>query len=89
MTLYTPWGYTKLMLEKSLKNRLHRLKGQLDKIETDIIAGEDCAKVVPQFLAAKGALVASYEEYVKLSLDSCARSDKTKLKKLIALLVRS
>jgi DNA-binding FrmR family transcriptional regulator len=77
------------MKNKQLNNRLSRLKGQLQKLQDDINNQKDCQDVVPQFLAVKGALVASYEQYVKISLDECAKGDREKLKKLISLLVKA
>ena len=75
-------------MTKKLENRLSRVRGQLDKISTNIANDADCADVIPQFLAVKGAIGAAFEEYVKLSLESCADKDKEKMKKLIALLVK-
>ncbi|MCD5381233.1 MAG: metal-sensitive transcriptional regulator [Candidatus Pacebacteria bacterium] len=77
------------MSNKQLQNRLSRLDGQLKKLQENINNNEDCSDVIPQFLAVKGAVAGSFEEYVKLSLDSCAKSDEKKMTKLINLLVRA
>lgn len=89
MTLHTPSRYNQAMSDIKLQNRLKRLSGQLEKLQANIAADQDCAEVVPQFLAVKGAIAGAFEEYVKLSLESCAKSDKKKIERLIALLVRA
>ena len=76
-------------MNKALDNRLRRLDGQLEKLHTTVTEEADCAEVIPQFLAVKGALAAAFELYVKESLAQCAESDPKKLEKLIALLVRT
>lgn len=77
------------MSNKKLQNRLSRLDGQLKKLRENINNSEDCTDVIPQFLAVKGAIAGAFEEYMKLSLDSCVKSDKEKMVKLISLLVRT
>jgi DNA-binding FrmR family transcriptional regulator len=77
------------MLDKKLENRLKRVAGQLHKIQEDIQNDKDCAEVITQFMAVKGALGGAFEEYVRLSLDSCAKNDEEKIKKLISILVKS
>ncbi|MCA9363246.1 metal-sensitive transcriptional regulator [Candidatus Kaiserbacteria bacterium] len=76
-------------MDQKLINRLSRLEGQLKKLHQNIEEDKDCSSVIVQFMAVKGALAGAYEEYVKLSLDSCARNDKEKMQKLISLLVRN
>jgi DNA-binding FrmR family transcriptional regulator len=77
------------MMDKKLHNRLNRLKGQFNKLHDSIAEGKDCQEVIPQFLAVKGALAGSFEEYVKLSLDSCVETDQCKMKQLIKLLTKN
>jgi DNA-binding FrmR family transcriptional regulator len=77
------------MQEKQLHNRLSRLEGQLRKLHADIEAGKDCSDVVTQFQAVKGALAGAFEEYVKSSLEQCAKKDEKKMEQLIKLLVRA
>jgi DNA-binding FrmR family transcriptional regulator len=77
------------MVSKTFINRLNRLEGQLKKLHQNIEHGADCAEVIPQFLAVKGALGSAFEEYVKESLESCAQSEPEKMKQLIKLLARS
>tara|TARA_B100001989_G_C24505243_1_gene447158 strand:+ start:929 stop:1159 length:231 start_codon:yes stop_codon:yes gene_type:complete len=76
-------------MDKKLHNRLRRLEGQLLKLHESIEGEKDCADVIPQFLAIKGALNGAYEEYIKLSLDKCAKSDDKKIKRLISMLVKA
>lgn len=76
------------MSHKKLQNRLSRLDGQLKKLQENINNDDDCGEVIPQFLAVKGAIAGAFEEYVKSSLDSCAKSDEKKIAKLISLLVK-
>lgn len=77
------------MENKKLDNRLKRLTGQLQKIQEDIQTEKDCSEIITQFMAVKGALAGAFEEYVRLSLDACAKHDEEKIKKLIAILVKS
>lgn len=76
-------------MDKKLDNRLRRLQGQLDKLHKSIAADTDCAEVIPQFLAVRGALAGAFEVYVKESMASCAKTDTAKLQTLITLLTRS
>jgi len=90
LTVNTPWGYTKIyMIDKKLDNRLKRLSGQLNKIQEDIQNNKDCTEVIPQFMAVKGALTGAFEEYIRLSIDSCSKRDEKKIKQLISILVKS
>lgn len=57
---------------KSIVNRLKRLEGQLARVRQDIEGGTACEVVIPQFLATKGALESSLEEYLLTSLKACA-----------------
>jgi DNA-binding FrmR family transcriptional regulator len=76
------------MDNKKIVNRLKRLTGQLNKIQEDIESGKDCSEVIIQFQAAKGALSASFEEYVRMALDECTEKDEQKIKRLISILVK-
>ena len=87
--MYTPWGYTIKTIDTKLQNRLSRVEGQLKKIQENIAGDKDCADVIPQFMAVKGAVSAAFEEYVKQSLDSCAKADEKKMRKLIGLLTKN
>ncbi len=75
--------------DQELTHRLNRLQGQLQKLQEEIIAEADCARVIPQFLAVKGAIAGAFETYVKQSLHACATQDTAKIERLLALLVRS
>jgi DNA-binding FrmR family transcriptional regulator len=76
-------------MDKKFSNRLKRLEGQLRKLSESIEAGKDCAEIIPQFLAVKGALGSAYTEYVGLSLDECAGKDGEKMRKLISQLIKA
>jgi len=78
-----------ISMNKALDNRLRRVAGQLEKLQINITQDADCAEVIPQFLAVKGALAAAFELYVNDSIIECTNSDDQKLEKLIALLVRT
>lgn len=68
---YTRWGYD-IQCMKTVVNRLKRLEGQLARLREEIDAGSPCKEVIPQLLAAKGAMNATAEEYLLLSLKDCA-----------------
>ena len=74
---------------QKIDNRLKRLIGQLQKVQTDIQQEKDCAEVMLQFMAVKGALGSAFESYVQLSLDACVETDREKTKKLITILTKS
>lgn len=76
-------------MDKKFSNRLRRLEGQLKKLSESIEVGKDCAEVIPQFLAVKGALGSAYEEYINISLDECAGKDSEKMRKLISQLIKA
>lgn len=52
--------------------RLKRLEGQLAKVRKQIADGADCAEVLTQLLAVRGALNASIQTYTEESLAACA-----------------
>ena len=78
------------MVKKTkLNNRIHRLSGQLKKIERSI--GEElmCEELVTQLLAARGAMNSLVKNYLETALEECAKSkDKVKQRQLIKLLVK-
>lgn len=88
LDLYTPGGYTQDDMDSTLSHRLRRLEGQLVSLQRSIEAGEDCTKVIPQFLAVKGALSAALQQYVVASVGDCAAKDKDKLTTLLTLLTK-
>lgn len=57
---------------KTVVNRLKRLEGQLARLREDIEGTHKSADVIPQLLAAKGAMNALTEEYLILALKDCA-----------------
>jgi DNA-binding FrmR family transcriptional regulator len=76
-------------MSKNITNRLKRLSGQLHKLQETIENKQDCAEVIPQFLAVKGGLAAAFETYVKEALDDCQKTDRKKLTNLIKQLTRA
>lgn len=75
---------------KKIVDRIHRLQGQLQTIESSVQAETDCTKVIPQLLAAKGALDSLVREYMELSLDSCTQpKDKETMKRIIKLFIKN
>ncbi len=88
MTANTPRGYTVSMNNTALVNRLRRVEGQLVKLQQEIANDADCADVIPQFLAVKGALSAALQQYVMSSVGDCVAKDKEKLTTLLTLLTK-
>lgn len=86
--MYTLGGYTAAM-STAIKNRLRRVIGQLERLEVQVADGADCAEVIPQFLAVKGAVGSALESYVNEALSSCQAGDEDKMKQLIRMLTRS
>lgn len=89
MTNYTPRGYSTDMKDLKVINRLNRVEGQLKKLKQNIQEEQDCAALLPQFLAVKGAIAGAFEVYVKTSLEQCTAADEQKMKELITLLIRT
>lgn len=71
-----------------IKNRLRRIKGQLEKLEKTIDSNTACSDVIPQFLAVKGAFNAAFEAYVKESLNDCPDKDLKRRDQLISMLIK-
>jgi DNA-binding FrmR family transcriptional regulator len=75
---------------KNITDRIHRLQGQLSKIETQLEANTACDLVIPQLLATKGALDGIVREYLHYSLDSCVDAkDIESMKQVIKLLIKN
>lgn len=73
-----------------MQNRLQRVRGQLESVCDAIADGRDCAEVIPQLLAIRGAVNASLNVYIEQSLDSCvADTDTQKMKQLIKTLIKN
>ncbi len=56
---------------KAIINRLKRIEGQSASLRAVLASGASCENVIPQFLAVKGGLDASLQEYLKQSLAEC------------------
>lgn len=88
LALYTPRGYTSTM-NTAIGNRLKRIVGQLESLEREISTEHDCANVIPQFLAVKGAVNAAFLAYVTDALRACEKSDRETLEHLLTQLIKS
>ena len=75
-------------MSKMIENRLKRLEGQVASLREQIVQGNSCDVVVPQFLAVKGAFNAAFELYVKESLAECSTTDVKKRDQLISMLLK-
>lgn len=56
---------------QAINNRLRRIEGQSASLRTALEKGTPCQKIIPQFLAVKGGLDASLQEYLRISLAEC------------------
>ena len=75
---------------KSTINRLRRLRGQIERIETEIASDRSCHDVVPQLLATKGALDATVRTYLADALAACDQRTKPEdIERLIKLLLKN
>jgi DNA-binding FrmR family transcriptional regulator len=75
---------------KKIIDRIHRLQGQLSKIETQVEENTSCDVLIPQLLATKGALDGIVREYLQASLDSCVETKDTEsMKQVIKLLIKN
>lgn len=87
LDVYTPRGYHAHM--NKITNRLRRLRGQLESLETAISAEAACSEVVPQFLAIKGAVDASLRVYIEDALEHCATEhNAAEAKQIIKTLIK-
>jgi DNA-binding FrmR family transcriptional regulator len=75
---------------KSTINRLRRVRGQIQRIEEDVARSRACEDVVPQLLAAKGALDATVRAYLSHALSTCDHRTKAEeMERLIKLLLKN
>jgi len=56
---------------KAITNRLKRIEGQSASLREALEQKQPCEKIIPQFLATKGALDSSLQEYLRASLAEC------------------
>jgi DNA-binding FrmR family transcriptional regulator len=63
---------------KPIVNRLRRIEGQITSLEASLESGMVCSKVIPQFLAVKGALDAALQQYLKQSIAECKEGKSAK-----------
>lgn len=74
---------------KNIEHRINRLEGQLENVKEKIQQKADCAAVVPQLLAAHGAMDSLVRAYLEISLEECAdNQDREKTQHLIKLLIK-
>ncbi|MFN3188464.1 MAG: metal-sensing transcriptional repressor [Candidatus Paceibacteria bacterium] len=76
------------MEHKKIIHRLRRVQGQIDALVESIDKQTDCDIVVPQFLAAQGAVGAALITYLEQSITLCADKDPEQLKNLISTLIK-
>lgn len=74
---------------KAITNRMHRVRGQLAKVEVAVEEGQPCNEVITQFLAVKGATNAAFAAYLKHALAECAERSEEERDALIDALVKS
>ena len=72
---------------RTIVQRLHIVKGQIDGLANLILKNEDCQKVTQQFYAVNSALKKAMEVYFKENVDSCLRSVSKEEKKTIDFLL--
>ena len=67
--------------------RLKKIRGQLNSIIEMIEQGDDCQKILTQFLAAKEALNSALSENLNQNLEQCLRKhDDRNMKNIIKLI---
>jgi len=70
--------------------RLRRASGQITALTNMIEQGEDCEKVLIQFLAAKAAVEKAFSESLLQNLKKCSSENRGQmLEKIIQLLVKN
>lgn len=75
---------------KKIQHRIRRIIGQLESIDEALSNEVSCDQLVPQFLAARGAVNAAVCAYLEDSLEHCVDlQDQEKIKKLISLLIKN
>lgn len=75
-------------MSTAISNRLKRISGQVLRLEDQISNKEVCDNVIPQFLAVRGALNSALLAYLKESIESCEKSDRDTLERLLAHLIK-
>lgn len=61
---------------KKIINRMRRVRGQMERMETSIAEGVPCDVLLPQLLAIKGSVDAAIGAYVEASLTECVSPEK-------------
>lgn len=74
---------------KNIQSRIHRLQGQLSSLDEMLESNADCQDVIPQLLAAKGALDAVVQAYLESAMDDClSNKDSQTLKRVIKMFIK-
>ncbi len=75
---------------KDIVNRLRRVRGQIESIESRIAEENSCSEVIPQLLAIKGSVESTLQAYFEHSLDSCAdKKNPEEMKAVIKTLIKN
>lgn len=77
------------MSMKPVINRMRRVRGQLEQLESAIARDESCSEIIPQFLAVRGATNAALGAYLKTALAECATRSEAERDALIDALTRA
>ncbi len=68
---------------------MHRLIGQLNRVDRELRPNADCAVVATQLLAAKRALDAVVRTYLEDSMQQCVKSqDRVRLAQMLKLFIK-
>ncbi len=68
---------------------MHRLIGQLNRVDRELGSNADCAVVATQLLAAKRALDAVVRTYLEDSMQQCVKSqDRVRLAQMLKLFIK-
>jgi len=72
---------------RTIIQRLHIVRGQIDALANLISGEEDCKKVTQQFYAINSALKKAMEIYFKENINSCLKAVDKKEKQTIEFLL--
>ena len=74
-------------MARTIIQRLHIVRGQIDALANLISREEDCKKVTQQFYAINSALKKAMEIYFKENINSCLKAVDKKEKQTIEFLL--
>ena len=75
--------YCKMIIMKSIQQRLNNITGQVEGVKKMVDGGKDCLQILTQLKAIKSAIGSVMDTVVEEQFDTCMKSIKDEDKKLL------